>query len=222
MVAGRNYDAIVDVLRMSARSLSQIPQVNVGNRNGDDDEFHVLEKFQRNNPPIFEGEHEPDKEQAWLKAIEKIFRVMNCTDARKVQFGTHILEKEAEDWWGNTAQRFDEEELIKYCPYYNTMNAERSKCLKFVNSLRPDIKKAIRYQQITHFADFVKKSRIYDEDSSSYYKSLNDKKGIGQYRGKLYDDKKKKSSYGEKLSGGETNATVKCFKCGIEGHRANE
>ena len=42
------------------------------------------------------------------------------------------------------AARF--QELIKYCPHYNTVNAERSKCLKFVNGLRPDIKKAIGYQ----------------------------------------------------------------------------
>ena len=61
------------------------------------------------------------------------------------------------------AARF--QELIKYCPHYNTVNAERSKCLKFVNGLRPDIKKAIGYQQITHFAELVNKSRIYDEDS---------------------------------------------------------
>src|ERR1051325_5562459 len=54
------------------------------------------------------------------------------------------------------------QELIKYYPYYNTMNAERSNCLKFVNGLRPNIKKAIGYQQIARFAELVNKSRIYD------------------------------------------------------------
>src|ERR1051325_5292676 len=193
MVAGRNDDAIADALRFLDGSLGQIPQVNVGQK-GEEDEFHALGKIQRNNPPIFEGEHEPEKAQAWLKAIENIFRVMNYTDVQKVQFGTHMLEKEAEDWWSNTVQRFDEEgvevswalfcdaflenyfpedfrgkkkveflelkqgngtmakyvarfqELIKYCPHYNTMNAKRSKCLKFVNGLRPDIERAIGCQ----------------------------------------------------------------------------
>ncbi|XP_058769561.1 uncharacterized protein LOC131643369 [Vicia villosa] len=186
MVAGRNNDDIVDALRMFAGSLGHIPL--------------------RNNPPIFEGEHEPDKAQSWLKAIEKIFRVMNYTAMQKVQFGTHVLDKEAKDWWGNTTQRFEEEgiqitwdlfcdaflenyfpedvrgkkeveflemkqgngtvaeytarfqELIKYCPHYNIMNAERSKCLKFLNGLRHDIKKAIGYQHITRFAKLVNKS----------------------------------------------------------------
>ena len=87
---------------MLAESMGQIHQANAhqananaGNQKGDDDEFRALGRFQRNNPPVFEGEHEPDKAQAWLKAIEKIFRVMNCTDAQKVQFGTQMLEKEA-------------------------------------------------------------------------------------------------------------------------------
>src|ERR1051325_10017712 len=74
------------------------------------------------------------------------------------------------------------QELIKYCPHYNTTNTERSKCLKFVNGLRPDVKKVISYQQITCFSELVNKSRIYDEDSmesSAYYKSLNEKRGKG-------------------------------------------
>ncbi|XP_058755173.1 uncharacterized protein LOC131628349 [Vicia villosa] len=189
---------------MLAGSIGHIPHVNAGNRNGDGDEFRALGKFHRNNPPVFEGEHEPDKAQAWLKAIVNIFRVMIYTDAQRVQFGTHMLEKEAKDWWNNTLQRFEEDgiqqgngtvveyaarfqELIKYCPRYNSDNDERSKCLKFVNGLRHDIKKAIGYQQITLFSKLVNKSRIYDKDSresASHYKSLKDRKGKGQDRGK--------------------------------------
>ena len=45
MVAGRNDDAIAEALRMLAGSIGQIPQVNAGNRNGDDDEFRALGKF---------------------------------------------------------------------------------------------------------------------------------------------------------------------------------
>lgn len=32
----------------------------------------------------------------WLQEIEKIFRVMACTDAHKVFYGTHMLSEEAE------------------------------------------------------------------------------------------------------------------------------
>ncbi|XP_058777195.1 uncharacterized protein LOC131651555 [Vicia villosa] len=167
---------------------------------------------------------------------------MNYTNAQKVQFGFHMLEKEVEDWWGNIIQRFDEEgievtwalfsdaflenyfpkdvsgkkeveflklkqdngtvgeyiarfqELIKYYPHYNTTNAEKSKCLKFVNGLRPKIKKAIGYQKISHFAELVNKSMIYYEgcrESAVHYKSMNDTKRKGQFTGKSYADKGK-------------------------------
>lgn len=106
MVAGRNDDALATTLTLLAGA---IPQMNAGDRECDADEFRALGKFQRNNSPIFEGPHEHDKDQEWLKAIEKIFRVMNCSDAQKVQFGTHMLEKEVGDWWRNIVQRFDED-----------------------------------------------------------------------------------------------------------------
>ncbi|XP_058741077.1 uncharacterized protein LOC131613423 [Vicia villosa] len=188
MVAGRNYDAIVEALTRLAGVIGKAPHVNAGN--GEENEFRALGDFRRNKPPIFEGEHEPDRAQAWLKAIEKIFRVMNCTDVHKVQFGTHMQEKESEDWWSNTVQRFDEEGM-----------------------------------EITRFVELVNKSQIYDEDSrdsASHYKSSNDGKRKGQYLGKPYDDKKQKSGYGENPSGGGASTSIKCFKCGVEGHRANE
>ncbi|XP_058760712.1 uncharacterized protein LOC131634047 [Vicia villosa] len=49
---------------------------------------------------------------------------------------------------------------------------------------------------------------------------MNDKKGKGKFHGKPYDDKKKQSGYGKKPSGGGSSASMKCFKCGVEGHRA--
>ncbi|XP_050920294.1 uncharacterized protein LOC127137931 [Lathyrus oleraceus] len=197
---------------------------------------------------------------------------MNCLDAQKVQFDTHMLENEAEDWWRNTVQRFDEdgievtwalfcdaflekyfpedvrekneieflelkqgngivaeyaikfEELIKFCRHYNTTNAERSKCLKFMNGLRPDIKKAMGYQQIMRFSELVNKSMIYDDDSResvAHYKSLRDKKGKGKFQGKSYDGKKKVGD-GKKPSGGGSHTPVKCFRCSVEEHRAPE
>ncbi|XP_050888793.1 uncharacterized protein LOC127093949 [Lathyrus oleraceus] len=94
---------------------------------------------------------------------------MNCSDAQKVQFGTHMLEKEAEDWWRNTVQKFDED----------------------------------------------------SRESDAHYKSLHDKKGKGKFRGKLYNGKKKAGD-GKKPSGGGNHTPVKCFRCGVEGHRAPE
>lgn len=69
------------------------------------DEFHTLGKFQRNNSPTFKGSYDPEGTQVWLVKIEKIFLVMACTKVQKVQFSTHMLSEEAEDWWDNTRRR---------------------------------------------------------------------------------------------------------------------
>lgn len=93
---------------MLAGVLGQQPQANRNARDRGDDEFRALVKFQKNNPLSFDGGYEPDKALLWMKSMEKIFRVMGRSDAQQVQFGTHMLEKEAEDWWNGTSQRLGE------------------------------------------------------------------------------------------------------------------
>lgn len=121
------------------------------------------------------------------------------------------------------------EALVKFYPHYNCVDAETSKCPRFENGLRLEIKQDIGYQQIRRYVELVTKSRIYDEDrkaQSAHYKSLSEKKGKGQFRGKPYvtptDKGKQKTSYGKKTSGGVAPAFIKCFNCGKMGRRANE
>jgi len=46
-------------------------------------------------------------------------------------------------------------ELAKFYPHYNGETAEFSKCNKFENGLRAEIKRAIGYQKIRQFSDLV-------------------------------------------------------------------
>ncbi|XP_050908229.1 uncharacterized protein LOC127121835 [Lathyrus oleraceus] len=75
----------------------------------------------------------------------------------------------------------------------------------------------------------VSKCRIYDKDSRAdyaYYKSIRERKVKNQYHGKLYSDPadkwKQRVSYDKKPSGGETHASINCFKCGESDHHASE
>ena len=71
------------------------------------------------------------------------------------------------------------EELSRFCPYINAAHAEVSKCLKFENGLRPEIKQFIGYQQIHQFSSLVTACRIYEDDSkkrASHYKAVSEKK----------------------------------------------
>ena len=103
MAGGRNDAAIATAMEAMAHAMLQ--QQNAGGNN----ETRILETFQRNNPPTFKGKHEPDEAMVWLKEVERIFRLMDCTDAQKIRFGTHMLASEADDWWVETRQRLEGE-----------------------------------------------------------------------------------------------------------------
>ncbi|XP_058784042.1 uncharacterized protein LOC131658802 [Vicia villosa] len=101
-MAGRNEAALAAAMQAMAQTVENITQ-GAGNA-----QFRDLEQFQSNKPPTYEGGIlDPVAVQKWVKAIEKIFRTMGCSDAQKVTFGTHMLEGEAEAWWDNSRQRLE-------------------------------------------------------------------------------------------------------------------
>ncbi|KEH15334.1 Ty3/Gypsy polyprotein/retrotransposon, putative, partial [Medicago truncatula] len=88
-MAGRNDAAIAAALEAVAQAVGQQPNAGV----------RMLETFLRNHPPTFTGRYDPDGAQKWLKEVERVFRVMQCSEVQKVRFGTHMLAEEADDWW---------------------------------------------------------------------------------------------------------------------------
>lgn len=78
---------------------------------------------------------------------------------------------------------------MKFCPCYNSVTAEGSKCTKFESGLRPEIKQGIGYLETCQFSVLVNKCRIYDEDSraqSCHYKSISENKRKDHNREKPY------------------------------------
>jgi hypothetical protein len=117
-------------------------------------------------------------------------------------------------------------ELAKFYPHYTGDNAEFSKCIKFENGLRADIKRAIGYQQIRDFSELVSSYRIYEDDTKAHYKIVNEKRGKGQQsRPKPYStaaDKGKRRVNDERRSNRKDAATeIICFSCGEKGHKRN-
>ena len=91
-MAGRNDRAIANALQALAQA--------IGNPNRGEAsrvvEYQGLDRFQRKNPPSFNGGYNPDGAQNWIREIEKIFQVMAYLEGQKVAFGTHTLVEEAE------------------------------------------------------------------------------------------------------------------------------
>src|SRR3954469_13561876 len=98
---GRNDDAIAEALGMIAGVLGGDA---VGAWIGAN---RQLGNFQRNNPPLFKGTHDPEGAQKWLKEIERIFRVIDYAENLKVRYGRHMLSEEADDWWMATRAELD-------------------------------------------------------------------------------------------------------------------
>ena len=74
-----------------------------GNLNGPkvDLEYLKFSKFQKVNLPSFRGAFDPDKAEEWIKAMEKVFLVLACTDYQKIAFVTYMLEADAKFWWND-------------------------------------------------------------------------------------------------------------------------
>lgn len=103
-MVGINDRAIVDALEETTNMMTQANEAFQANQyqNSGANEFRGMGKFQRNNPHTFKGRYNPEDAQRGLQEIEKIFRVMVCTNAHKVLFGTHMLSEEVKCWWDNS------------------------------------------------------------------------------------------------------------------------
>ncbi|KAK6160496.1 hypothetical protein DH2020_003877 [Rehmannia glutinosa] len=59
----------------------------------------VVEQFCRFNPPVFNGREEPAVAEEWLRALERIFTHIACTDAQKVSCAIFQMTEDADHWW---------------------------------------------------------------------------------------------------------------------------
>ena len=67
--------------RLLTKALNNLAQV-IANQGGDGGAvaYHGLDCFQRNGPPTFKRGYDPKGVEAWLREIEKIFRVTESQD----------------------------------------------------------------------------------------------------------------------------------------------
>ena len=91
--------------------LGRQPEVNQGgNLNGPEVDLKYLKfaEFWKANPPSFRGAFDSNKAEEWVKAMEKVFSILACTNHQKVAFATYMFEADAKFWW-NSVKRLLEE-----------------------------------------------------------------------------------------------------------------
>ncbi|RHN60630.1 putative retrotransposon gag domain-containing protein [Medicago truncatula] len=106
-MTGSSDSALVAALESVAQAVQQQPKAETGS-----DGSRRLVTFLRNHPPTFKGRYDPDDAQKWLKEIERIFRVMQCSETQKVRFGTHVLAEEADDWWVSLLPMLEQDDVV--------------------------------------------------------------------------------------------------------------
>jgi len=101
----------------------------------------TMEDFMRHKPVKFTGKATPDEAHAWLRECEKIFRVIECMEAQKLNFATFLLVTEAEYiWMGMQQQMQNREEEVTWVSFktrflekYFPDSAKHERLAEFLN-----------------------------------------------------------------------------------------
>ncbi|KAL3640985.1 hypothetical protein CASFOL_015953 [Castilleja foliolosa] len=79
----------------------------LSNKNG-----RVAEQFRQYHPPSFNGRDGPAAVEEWFRALERIFRVIECEDAQKITCATYQLVEDAGHWWEGVLRNQTEAEKM--------------------------------------------------------------------------------------------------------------
>ncbi|XP_058732748.1 uncharacterized protein LOC131604317 [Vicia villosa] len=175
-MVGRNDVAIDVALEAMAQALQNQPNTdeNSGSR--------CLATFQRDNPPTIKGTNDPDGALTWLKEIERIFHMMDCTPAQKVRYGTHMLVVEADDWWLETRQRLEVsgEDItwVVFCRKYYSEDVHGKREIEFLELMQGNMSVS------EYAAKFVKLTKLYSHYSvvtAEFSKCIKFENGLCSY-----------------------------------------
>jgi hypothetical protein len=56
-------------------------------------------EFMSHKPPLFSHSFDPLQADDWIKMVEKMLNIVQCTDREKVLYASDRLEGTAADWW---------------------------------------------------------------------------------------------------------------------------
>ena len=54
----------------------------------------------------YDGSGNPEAAWSWLDKVNKIYRVIGCTDDQRVLFSSFLMENRAKDWWDVVDRRY--------------------------------------------------------------------------------------------------------------------
>ena len=158
---------------------------HLGNLNGHkvDLQYLMFAELWKANPPSFKGAFDPNKAKERIKAMEKVFVVLACTDYQKVVFATYMLEADAEFWWNGVKRLLGDsqtevtQDVFKEAFYqkYFLASIRNAKELEFLQ-LRQRGNSMSEY--IAKFEELCKFSTIYQRNPDEVWKCVKFKGGL--------------------------------------------
>ncbi|GKV41417.1 hypothetical protein SLEP1_g48955 [Rubroshorea leprosula] len=118
----------------------------VDSREGNE-QLTLVKQFQNMNPTSFKGVPDLDVAESWVKKLEKMFKLLKCTDGKKVELAVFTLEGEADDWWTVVQDGFSKrgeevtwDKFVQafYRKYFSAVVLERKE-LEFMNLKQDDM-----------------------------------------------------------------------------------
>ncbi|KAL3618788.1 hypothetical protein CASFOL_035222 [Castilleja foliolosa] len=92
-----NNTAAVNAMNDAFATFLQNMPMNGGINNNEDTK--VVGNFRSYQPPTFNGKDGPSAVEEWFRSLERIFRVIECTDAKRVTCAAFQLIEDADHWW---------------------------------------------------------------------------------------------------------------------------
>ncbi|XP_042059620.1 uncharacterized protein LOC121804146 [Salvia splendens] len=74
-------------------------------------ERNIEKEFRKECPPLFDGMGDPAKAETWIRAIERIFKFLRCTDQECLSCVIYQLSGSAEYWWETKQRTMSREQL---------------------------------------------------------------------------------------------------------------
>ncbi|MQL75375.1 hypothetical protein Taro_007742 [Colocasia esculenta] len=97
----------------------------------------VLREFLQFQPPQFLGQPDTDAARAWLDAVERTFRSMECVPEERVLLASYQLQAQALTWWSAEWETTFQSRPLRQIPWQEfVVSFERAFCPTYVRTER--------------------------------------------------------------------------------------
>ncbi|GKV32449.1 hypothetical protein SLEP1_g41058 [Rubroshorea leprosula] len=220
-------------------------QQTMDSREGNE-QLTLVKQFQNMNLPSFKGVPNPYVAESWVKKLEKMFKLLICTDRQKVELAMFtfeaVLERKEREFMNLKQDDMTVDEyqikfsyLMKFAPH--VVNDEVKKTRKFQRGLKASIRNKVVPEMLKTYDEVLAMAQIIEQDMEEQKMETHDSKGKGKainnqpFNKKPEQRRKRKilesnrpsfdfcKRCGKNHGGKECYwQTRACFKCGKTGH----